>query len=219
MQSVELKQLLAAMLPGSALRILYEVKDQMKAAIALLADFQTQNIARRMVFEMSQKAEIEFFGSLLPAHVSLKQPFSFESMENLEGWFDSLAARTPPFKIELGPLYYDEWDQVGFLGFRVVETPILRALHNQINRELAQVVNDTSAPHDGEEYRFHLTVELGQIGAVNPYRSFFEGLPEQKARLSFRATCLGLFYYADRPIRPGSFILYRQMPLGGLLGY
>jgi len=61
----------------------------LKAAIALLADYHIQNIAQRMVFEMSQYAEMGFFGSLLPSHVSLKQPFTFESIDRLEAWFDS----------------------------------------------------------------------------------------------------------------------------------
>ena len=186
----------------------------MKAAIAVLADFQTQNIARRMVFEMSHHAQIEFFGSLLPAHVSLKQPFTFEEMDWLETWFDSLAARISPFKIELGSVYYAEWEQVGFVGFNVVETPILRNLHNQVNQELSAYVKDPSAPHDGDEYRFHLTVELGQVGAVNPYKTFFDGLTMKKIELSFRAEQLAMFYYVDGPITPGSFILYRVMPLG-----
>ena len=186
----------------------------MKAAIALLADFKVQNVARRMVFEMSQRTPIEFFGSLLPAHVSLKQPFTFEDMDRLEAWFDSFAAQTAPFDIELSSLYYGEWDQVGIIGFQVMETPMLRALHNQINRELAQVVEDASAPHDGDEYRFHLTVELGKIDITNPFRTFFETIPDHNVQRTFRATHLAMFYYADRPIAPGSFIIYRVMPLG-----
>ena len=65
----------------------------MKAAIALLSDFHVQNIVRRMVFEISQYGDVEFFGSLLPAHVSLKQPFSFESMDTLQEWFESFSQR------------------------------------------------------------------------------------------------------------------------------
>jgi 2'-5' RNA ligase len=187
----------------------------MKAALAVLADYRIQNIARRMVFDMSRNFEMEFFGSLLPSHVSLKQPFTFESMDRLEARFDSLAARTAPFEIELDEIYYAEWNQVGFLGFNVVETPTLRALHNQINRELPEVVEDPSARHDGEEYRFHLTAELGPVSNVNPYKTYFEGLATKEAALSFRAEQLALFYYADRPITSGSFILYRVMPFGG----
>lgn len=185
----------------------------MKAAIALLADFPTQNIARRMVFEMNQHAEIEFFGSLLPAHVSLKQPFSFEDMDKLETWFDSLAAQTTPFDVQLDSLYYSAWEGYGIIGLHVVETPALRALHNQINRELPQIVADPSAAHDGDEYRFHMTVELGKIGSSNPYQTFFDSLADKNTDITFRAQHLALFFYADRPIQSGSFILYRVAPL------
>jgi 2'-5' RNA ligase len=185
----------------------------MKAAIALLADSKIQNIARRMAFEISQQAEIEFFGSLLPSHVSLKQPFTFERLDRLEAWFDSLALRTSPFDVTLKDLYYAEWENYAIIGFNVVETHRLRELHNQINRELAAIIIDPSAPHDGEEYRFHLTVETGKFGKTNPYKAFYENLEQKEIRLSFRAAHLALFFYADRPIQPGSFILYRVKPL------
>ena len=64
----------------------------MKAAIALLADYPVQNAVRRMVYEIGQRAPVEFLGSLLPAHVSLKQPFTFESIDALEEWFTSKQA-------------------------------------------------------------------------------------------------------------------------------
>lgn len=186
----------------------------MKAAIALLADFQIQNIARRMVYEISQLGEIEFFGSLLPSHVSLKQPFTFENMDALEAWFDSLAARIDPFEIRLDQIYYSEWNEYAILGFDVVETAILRNLHNQINKELAGILADPSAAHDGAEYHFHLTVEMGKVGLINPYKALYDSLPDKKIDLTFRTTQLAMFYYADRPIETGSFILYRLMPLG-----
>jgi 2'-5' RNA ligase len=186
----------------------------MKAAIALLADFPTQNFARRMVFEMSQTAEMEFFGSLLPAHVSLKQPFVFEGMPRLEAWFDSFAARIAPFDISLDSVYYSEWEKTAIVGLHVVETPTLRNLHNQINRELAEVVANPSAPHDGDEYRFHLTVELGPIGESNPFKTFYDGLADKTLNLTFHTSHLALFFYADRPIESGSFITYRVAPLG-----
>lgn len=56
----------------------------MKAAIALLSDFPVLHIARRMIDEIYQPDHIEFLGSLLPAYVSLKQPFTFESMDRPE---------------------------------------------------------------------------------------------------------------------------------------
>ena len=168
-----------------------------------------------MVFEMSQHTSMSFLGSLLPSHVSLKQPFAFEDMDQLETWFDAFAARTAPVDITLDGIYYSEWAPYGIIGFEVVETPTLRALHNQINQELPAIVADPSAPHDGESYLFHLTIETGPIDAANPYKPYYEGLADKKFSHAFRAEHLALFYYAPGPIQVGSFILYRVMPLGG----
>ena len=185
----------------------------MKAAIALLSDHLVQNIARQMVYEIHRRAPIEFFGSLLPAHVSLKQPFTFESMDVLEAWFDAFSKQVAPFEIELDHVYYDQWDDSAIVGLGVRETPILRALHNQIHRELKSVVKDPSAPHDGEEYRFHLTIELGKVDTTNPFKEFYESLPAKAVEVSFTTRYLALFLYADPVIKPGSFICYKVLPL------
>ena len=187
----------------------------MKAAIALLSDFHVQNIVRQMVFKISRYGEVEFFGSLLPAHVSLKQPFPFESMDTLQEWFDSFSQRTPPMTIRLDHIYYDEWDEHAIVGLHVQETLALRELHNQVNCELKEIVRDPSAPHDGDGYRFHLTIELGKTGAINPFRRFYESLTEKHVSLSFRAESIALFCYAERPIQPGSFICSTVLPLTG----
>lgn len=185
----------------------------MKAAIALLSDHHTQNIARKMVFEINRYAPIRFMGSLLPAHVSLKQPFTFESMDALEGWFASFSERVSPLRIELDHVYYDSWDDYAIVGFAVRETPTLRALHNQINQELKSIVRDPAAPHDGDEYRFHLTIELGEAGAINPFKQFYDSLPEKQVDLSFSAESIALFLYPHEQIEPGTFICYKILPL------
>jgi hypothetical protein len=102
----------------------------MKAAIALLANNQVQNYARRIVYELERESRIDFMGSLLPAHVSLKQPFAFEEMSRLESYFDLLAAQIRPFQIVLDEIYYTEWEGYGILRINVVETDVLRELHN-----------------------------------------------------------------------------------------
>lgn len=187
----------------------------MKAAIALLSDDHVQNVARKIVYEINQISGVRFFGSLLPAHVSLKQTFTFEDMSMLETWFDSFSAQIKPFRIQLDHVYYGEWDGFAIVGLSVHETPTLRTLHNKINQELKSVVRDASAPHDGEDYRFHLTVELGRIGAENPFKQFYDSLPEKNVDLSFTAQRIALFFYPQEVIEPGSFICYRVLPLKG----
>jgi 2'-5' RNA ligase len=190
-------------------------KEAMKAAIALLSDYSVQNAVRRMVYEICQLGEIEFIGSLLPAHVSLKQPFTFENMESLEGWFDSFSQQVTPFRIELEEVYYDGWEEYAIVGLGVKETPILRELHNRINRELKDVVKNPAAPHDGDEYRFHLTIELGRVADKNPFKKFYESLAEKQVDLSFLAEHIALFYYPEQIIEPGTFICHKILPLTG----
>jgi hypothetical protein len=186
----------------------------MKAAIALLSNFHVQNVARRMVYEINRSGGIKFFGSLLPAHVSLKQPFTFEDMDLLEEWLESFSRRVEPFRIDLERVYYEEWDRYAIVGFEVLETPKLRSLHNRINVELKDLVLDPSAPHDGDDYRFHLTVELGEVGKSNPYKKFYDSLLETQVNLSFTAEHLALFFYPQVPIEAGTFICYKVLPLG-----
>ncbi|MEO8355438.1 MAG: 2'-5' RNA ligase family protein [Chloroflexota bacterium] len=105
-----------------------------------------------------------------------------------------LSERVAPFRVELERIYYNEWDDYAIIGFEVHETPTLRALHEQINRELKDVVLDASAPHDGDAYCFHLTIELGQVGNINPFKEIYESLPEKKVDLSFMAKSVALFF-------------------------
>jgi hypothetical protein len=90
---------------------------------------------------------------------------------------------------------------------------MLRGLHNQINRELSRIVTNPSAPHDGDAYRFHLTIELGKVGVINPFKEYYESLPEKSLELSFTAEQLAVFIYTGRTIEPGSFICYKVLSL------
>jgi len=185
----------------------------MKAGITILADYTAQNYTRKIACALVQKYHVPFNAVLYPAHISLKQPFTIEDLARLEAYCDELAAQIEPFPIELDELYADEWSGFGLLGLKVVETSTLRALHNRLNRELSQLFSDSSAPFDGDAYRFHLTIEMGEIAGSNPYVAYFESLADKTAHLSFRAEHLGLFYSADED--QNRYMLYKVIPLSG----
>lgn len=188
----------------------------MKAAIVLLSDDTVQNYARRIVFELNTRYNIPFYASTLPTHVSLKQPFTFESIDALGNYFDALAARIAPFEITLDQLYCEEWSGYGILGLNVIETPELRRLHNLLNEELKGLFKDTRAPHDGSEYHFHLTIEMGKIeGEVNGFQEYYNSVPNPRLNLTFTAGKLALFYYPEAGGVINSFITYRVRPLSG----
>jgi 2'-5' RNA ligase len=185
----------------------------MKAAIALLAGHEIQNFVRRIVYDLNKQYGIGFLASLLPAHVSLKQPFSFESMEKLERYFDVLAASITPFEIELDKVYHAQWDHIGLLGLNVKGTGALRELHNRINRELGDLFEDTSAPHDGEAYHFHLTIELGKVEGEDVYERYYNEMRDKRVNLRFTARDIALFCYGGGT-GAGSFMTYKVLGLG-----
>lgn len=121
----------------------------------------------------------------------------------------------PPRPRRSRRLYYEEWSGYGILGLSVVESLVLRALHNRLNDALSRVFKDTRAPHDGSGYHFHMTIELGKVEQVNGFREYFEELQDKEVNFSYTAQELALFYYTEEANRPGSFITYRVQPLIG----
>jgi len=100
------------------------------------------------------------------------------------------------------------------MGLEVAETPRLRALHNQLNAELATVVADPRAPFAGDAYRCPLTIAMGPLGADDPYRAYVEALPDPQLNVSLRAERLALFICrAARPL-PGTFAVEQVARLG-----
>jgi 2'-5' RNA ligase len=187
----------------------------MKAAIVLLSDNAVQNYTRQFVYQLSTRWDVPFFASLLPAHVSLKQPFTFENIEALEHYFDAFAASIRPFEIALDGLYAETWSGYGILGMNVIETPALRGLHNRLNADLPSVVKDASAAHDGAEYHFHLTIDMGKVDGTNPFQALYDEIPEKRKSLKFTARELAMFFYPQRSEFDTTFITYRVQPLGG----
>lgn len=185
----------------------------MKAAIAILVNREVQNYVRRIAFDLHRRYDIPFLASLLPAHISLKQPFSFQSMDLLELYFDTLAQGIEPFVVELDRFYYTQWSGYGILGLNVRETHTLRELHNRINTELGDLFEDTSAPHDGDRYRFFLTIELGRPEEEDVYKRYFEEFGNKKVNLKFMAQEIALFYYYGDP-GTGSYLTYKILELG-----
>jgi len=191
----------------------------MKAAFALLFDHRVHNTVKKLAVEMHQKYRIGFAGSQLPPHVSLKQPFLISDLPAIEAFFDHFAASIDPVDITFpsvgGP------GDAPVLWLEVEENEILRNLHLRLNRELAEWFPNanTQAPYDGADYMFHLTVALGPPAPfddelVSLYRSIASALGKREFVLRTTSRYLGLFYYDEDKIVPGSFITYKILPLG-----
>ncbi|MHB9031801.1 MAG: 2'-5' RNA ligase family protein [Anaerolineae bacterium] len=185
----------------------------MQVVFAILADHAIQNRVRKMAVELFTRYGAPLNASLLRPHISLKQGFHVPEMEPIEAYFDRFAASIRPFKVEFDHFYYTEWNGNGILGLAARERGRLRQLHERLNAELGEIFGDVSAPHDGEAYRFHLTVEMGPVAERNPYRAYFDQLEPKEVTLAFVAREITLFIDPDDG-DPGPFIDYKTAFLG-----
>ena len=72
----------------------------MKATIVLIADNDAENYGRKMMLEAHKHGGMGFEMARLPQHVSLKQPFSIQSLDDMEAFFDCFAKELSAFDIE-----------------------------------------------------------------------------------------------------------------------
>jgi 2'-5' RNA ligase len=189
----------------------------MRATFALLVDYNVHNFIRKLAVDIHSKYQTGFLVSLLPPHVSLKQPFQISSLPKLEAYFDRLAETIQPFEIiltrlELKVLPFND-DELGILWLDVQESRILRDLHDRLNRELSERFENTETAFDGSDYHFHATVELGGQPA-EVYRRIYAEYKDIEVNLRFTASEIATFYSDDSSGRPGSFITYKVLPVG-----
>ncbi|MCP4539141.1 MAG: 2'-5' RNA ligase family protein [Chloroflexi bacterium] len=189
----------------------------MKAAFALLVDDNVHNFVRKLAVNVHSKYGIDFMVSLLPPHVSLKQPFEIDSLPETEAYFDQLTETIQPFETTLTHLELQTAPlgdgETGILWLNVQETPTLRELHNRINRELSERFENTDAPFDGPDYHFHATVELGGQ-PIEVYRKAYAEYEHAEINLSLMANKIAMFYCDDVGTKPGTFITYKILPVG-----
>jgi len=187
----------------------------MKAAFALLADHQTHNLVRKLSWNIHSKYRTGIDICRLPPHVSLKQPFSISDLDGLEEYMTELAAGISPFelhltRLELIPTNMD--GPTGILWMNVHETETLRRLHERINMELTARFGDVSAPFDGLEYHFHMTVAMGGQ-PLELYRRAYDEFNGYLKDLRYVAREIGLFVYDDMNEKNMAYINYKILPL------
>ena len=190
----------------------------MRAAFALLADRDIQNLVRRISWELHQKYRTGTRHASLPPHVSLKQPFPIASLPAVEQYMDELALSIQPFEMHLTELQVvpisHAGTEFGLLWIDVQETGYLRGLHNRLNEELNQRFGSAPADFDGDEYHFHLTVMMGGQ-PVGIYRKFIAEFETPAIDRSFTVRELAMFIYDD-PLGPNAdYLCYKILPIGG----
>jgi 2'-5' RNA ligase len=188
----------------------------MKAAFAFLADREVHNLVRKLSWDIHGKYRTGIDICRLPHHVSLKQPFNIANLEDLEAYAIQFANSMDPLEIKLTELQLIEIPanemQTGLLWMNTHETEALRGLHNRLHEELTARFGDVTAPFDGLEYHFHMTVAMGNQ-PLEIYQKAHHEFSNRLKDVQFTARELGLFIYDEHDEANASYIIYQILPL------
>lgn len=184
----------------------------MKATIVLIADHGAENYGRKLMLEAHRYGKMGFEMARLPQHVSLKQPFAIPSLEDMEAFFDGFAKELCPFELEfvdmdLFPSSVLGGVESGCMSLRVKETPQLVEAQKRLNEGLYQAFGPCPAEHD-DDYVFHMTFAIGGAG-YESYQRAYDELVKRDYHRAFRFSKLGLLYYDDDNITPGTYFCYK----------
>ena len=189
----------------------------MKATVVLVADDEAENFGRKLMLEAHRLGNVGFEMARLPQHVSLKQPFSIPSLESMEAFFDKFAKSLTPMEVEfidmdLFPSNVLGGIESGCLTLRVKTTKRLTDAQKRLNEDLFKIFGACPAEHD-DDYIFHMTFAIGGAD-FQSYKRAYDVLKNGDYRHTFRFNRLGLFYYDDDNITPGTYFCYKICSIG-----
>lgn len=189
----------------------------MKATFALLANNEIHNLVRKLAWDIHQKYRTGIDVTRVPPHISLKQPFDISDLNLLGKYMTELARSIPPFEVKLTELeLMDATIQgldTGIFWLNIEETEILRHLHNRINQELTMRFGNVQAPFDGSEYRFHMTVAMGNQ-SIETYRRIKDEFSERLTHLKYTVQEIVMFVYDEIYSIKAGYMTYLILPLG-----
>jgi len=90
---------------------------------------------------------------------------------------------------------------------------VLRSLHNRLHQELTARFGDVTAPFDGPDYHFHMTVAIGGQ-PIETYRNIYNEFEGRLKDSRFIARDLGMFVYDEVDESNSGYIIYKMMSLG-----
>lgn len=183
----------------------------MKATFVLLADIQAANFGRRCMLEANRAGDVGFEMARLPHHISLKQPFIISDLEMLENIFDEYvlevnAISVPLLKLDCFPSNVFGYES-GCLSIRAESTPQLKAMQKKLFDRLEATLGPCPAEHDSD-YVFHMTIAIGGSSYEN-YEKAYQVLNKLDYHHEFIFDRLGLLYYHDDNIKPGTYFCYK----------
>ena len=184
----------------------------MKGTIVLLAGIEAENYGRKVMYKAHKAGNLGFEMARLPQHVSLKQPFSIPNLQQFEDFFDNFAETVNPVKIQFEKLNVFPSNVLGgapsgCMSISARKSNELESLQNKLFQKLEECFGPCPAEHD-DDYIFHMTIAIGGADYVN-YKKAHQDLCILDFKREFVFDKLGLLYYDDDNIKPGTYFCYK----------
>lgn len=188
----------------------------MKATIVLIADNEAENYGRKLMLEAHQAGNLGFEMARLPQHVSLKQPFSISNLSEMENFFDEFVQGIQPIEIQFEGLAVYSNNALGgvpsgCLSIGVKESQKLKDMQKLLFTRLEECFGSCPAEHDND-YWFHMTIALGGAPYEN-YKRAYDAISQRSFDQTFVFSKMGLLYYDDDNICPGTYFCYKVVEL------
>ena len=181
----------------------------MNACFALLVDNEMHNYSRKLAFDFDGKYNTGFIAARLPQHITLGPVFEVKDIEEVEGYFDSVAENLKPFEVLVSDIdlkiHGDEQEGFGVIWMDIKENIELRKLHNTIYKYITEHSWNTD---NNDKYHFHSTIALGEQPA-SVYKEIFKCISDKKINHNCIVNEIALFCTTDSENKMGTYITYK----------
>ena len=185
----------------------------MQACFALLVDDEIHNYSRKLAFDFDEKYNTGFIAARLPQHITLGPVFEVKDIDEVEEYFDYVAAKLKPLEVIISgielKIFGDEEEGFGVIWMNIEENVELRGLHNSIYKFITEHSWNTD---NTDKYKFHSTVALGEQPA-RIYKEIFKGIADKKIDHKCIVSELALFCTTDSESKMGTYITYKILNL------
>lgn len=184
--------------------------------IALLLDDDMQNMTRALSYKLHKTFNAPLAATKLPQHISLKQTFNCEALEEVVSYLEDVIKGCGSIPIELTELQLIKMPtgkyDTGILWIDVKETEALRAFHNKLNQELSTKFGIQNGSFDGEKFHFHSTITLGEV-PYTEYEKMYNSIKNTAIHVNSQVNKMGIFYSPEQEAVSGSFMCYKIIEL------
>ena len=187
----------------------------MKATIVLIANDEIENYGRKLMLDAHKAGNLGFEMARLPQHISLKQPFLIPNLEEIEELFGEFVKELKPVRVKFKHLNFYPSNVLGYesgcMSIEVEKTNELDLAQKKLFKKLEERFGRCPAEHD-DNYIFHMTIAIGGAN-YDCYKKAYAKMVKRNYSKECIFNKLGLLYYDDNNIKPGTYFCYKILEL------